>query len=167
MNKNGKIFGIISIVDVLVILAIIFMGVSIYARVNSQNSKITTENKHLEYTILVEDVRINTVNALEKGGKIYDSKTKESMGEIKGIEYTPAKYNVVKNTGEVVRVEYPERYDVKVKVNIDGRTNESGYYSADNKYLSVGTTTTISSKYVLTNGEIIEIASCDDNESAH
>lgn len=157
MNKNGKIFGIISIVDVLVILAIIFMGVSIYARVTSSDSKITTENQKLEYTILVKDVRINTVSALEKGGKIYDSKTKESMGEILGIEYTPSKYNLVKNSGEVVRADYPERYDVKVKVEIDGKTNDSGYYSADNKYLSVGTTATFSSKYVLTNGEIIHI----------
>lgn len=158
MNKNGKVFGIISIVDIIVILAIIFMGVSIYTRATSSNSKITTENKHLEYTMLIRDVRINTINALEKGGKISDSKTKEDMGEIVGVEYTPSTYNLVINGGTTIKAEYPERFDVRLKVKIDGKINDSGYYSADNKYLSSGTTATITSKYVLTSGEIIEIA---------
>lgn len=159
MKKNGKLFGVISIVDILVILAVIFMCVSIYFRVTDSDKKLVSQSQTINYTFLIKDVRINTVDALSKGGAITDATTKEYMGEIDHIEYEPAIYHLGLENGEVIETEYPERYNVKVYVSVDGKENEKGYYTTDNKYLSVGTTATIVSKYVSTSGEISEIGS--------
>ncbi len=157
VNKEGKLFGKVSIIDIIVVLAIVVAALGIYNRFVSSGSKVETVTQKIEYTMIVKGVRQGTVDALAKGGKVYDAETKEYFGEIIGSEHTVATDYEEMPNGEIVSVELPEKFDVTVTVNIDGKVNDSGYYTGTNAPITIGSRHVFYSKYAKTTGEIMSV----------
>ncbi len=158
INKEGKLFGKISVIDILVILAIIVAAFGVYTRFFVGNEKVETAESHIEYKLKVQEVRIGTVNALENyKGAIYDTSTKEYLGDIVAVEYTDAKKAVEMLNGQMQETTLPERYDCMVTVRVDGRINDMGYYTANNQALAAGSSYVFESKAAKTTGRIYEI----------
>ena len=158
INKEGKLFGRISIIDLFVVVAIIVAAFGVYTRFFVSNEKVSVKSSTIEYQMRVKGVRSGTVEALKMGGPIYDTQTKEYMGEIISSE-TEAYFEEQELTdGRLVLSEVPERQTVVVTVRVDGSINDSGYYTKDNKALYVGSTFIIGSKYAETTGEISAIS---------
>lgn len=157
INKDGKLFGKISIIDIIVVLAIIVAAFGIYNRFSSANAKVATVTQQIEYTLSVKDVRLGTVEALQNKSPIYDATTKEYLGEITDVSYTNAISAKTMQNGEIKNLEIPEKYDVTVTVKVDGKVNNSGYYTANNIMLTAGSKHVIYSKYAKTTGEIMSI----------
>ena len=91
MFKNGKIFGKINVFDFIVIILcilLIFGALTFFGlRLLSDEPLIQNrELKEAQYTIVLNEVRIETVNAFNEGSLIYDSDTKVPIGIITGIE---------------------------------------------------------------------------------
>ena len=157
IDKEGKLFGKVSIIDIIVVLAIVVAAFGVYNRFASANSKVETVTQNIEYTMIVKGVRQGTVDALEKGGQVFEATTKEYFGEIVGTDYVAAvDYEEMLN-GEIKSVELPEKYDVTVTVRIDGKVNDSGYYTGSNAALNVGSRHVFYSKYAKTTGEIMSV----------
>ena len=74
MDKNGKIGGKVSIIDILVVVLVVAVIVGIVARYGSSVTGAVKSNKQFEYVLKVESVRQYTVDALEKKGKVTDKK---------------------------------------------------------------------------------------------
>ena len=51
--------------------------------------------------------------------------------------------------GTVARLEIPEEYDVYITVEVDGKSNDTGFYTQGNKFLAAGSTYTINTKYAV------------------
>ena len=66
MDKNGKIGGKVSIIDILVVVLVVAVIVGIVARYGSSVTGAVKSNKQFEYVLKVESVRQYTVDALEK-----------------------------------------------------------------------------------------------------
>ena len=157
IDKQGKLFGKISIIDIIVVLAVVVIGFGLYVRFTSSGPKVETVTQKIEYTMIVKDVREGTVNALKKGGNMYDTTTKEYIGTI--VDAVPAAaigYESLEN-GEFVATELPEKFDVTVTVQLDGKVNSTGYYTSNNATLTVGSRYLFTSKYAKTTGEIMDI----------
>ncbi len=154
MDKNGKIAGKISIVDILVIFLIIVVAAGIAARYGSSITDSVKSEKQFEYVIKVEGVREYTVRALEKMGKITDKKSEKDLGEIIDVTTEPATMQSTTVNGEIVNAEVPERYACYVKIRAKGKESADNYILADSTELSVGGTTDLYSKYVKTSGTI-------------
>jgi len=153
INKEGKLFGKISIIDILVVLAILVGALGIYSRFFVSNQKVETSSSHIEYTMKIKEVRIGTVDALKNyGGVITDSTTKESLGEIVDVSYEDAVKSVETANGQLKTSPVPERYDVTLTVRVDGKINSSGFYTSTNQALAAG-----SSKAAKTSGTILDI----------
>lgn len=158
INKEGKLFGKISIIDIFVILAIVVAVFGVYLRFFVGNEKVETASSHIEYKMKVQEVRIGTVKALENyKSPIYDSTTKEYLGDIVAVEYTEAKKGVEMANGQMREGTVPERYDVVVTVRVDGNINSSGYYTSTNQALAAGSSYVFNSKAAKTTGRILEI----------
>ena len=82
MDKNGKIGGKVSIIDILVVVLVVAVIVGIVARYGSSVTGAVKSNKQFEYVLKVESVRHYTVDALEKKGKVTDKKSEKDLGEI-------------------------------------------------------------------------------------
>ncbi len=158
INKEGKLFGKISIIDILVVLAIVVAALGIYTRFFVGNTKVETASSHIEYRLKVQNVRIGTVEALERyKGAIYDTDTKEYLGDITAVEYTEATSGIETSNGQIKEAVLPERYDVLVTVNVDGKVNDSGYYTANNQALAAGSSYVFQAKAATTTGRIYDI----------
>jgi hypothetical protein len=158
INKEGKLFGKISIIDILVILAIAIAALSVYIRFFAGNEKVKTSLSHIEYTMKVREVRQGTVDALKNYlGPIYDETTKEYLGNIVDVSYEESTKGVELANGKIVASEIPNRYNALVTVSLDGKINDRGYYTQNNKAITAGSTYIFLSKAVKTTGVVVDV----------
>lgn len=147
INKEGKLFGKISVIDIAVVLIIAILAVGIAVKFSGGKTSVVTGNEKLECTLFVKNVRMYTVDALKKGGNLYDEISKDRIGEITDVRYEKGEYQVNMADGSFMPVVPEDRYNVYVTVAFDGKISDDGYYTKSNKYLAVGTTVGAKTKY--------------------
>ena len=158
INKDGKLFGKISIIDIFVILAIAILAFGVYSRFFTGNEKVETASSRIEYTMKVKEVRMGTYEALRDfKGPITSDTTKEYMGDIVDVSYTKSQKGVELVTGKMKESEVPEKYDVTLTIQVDGNINQSGYYTATNQVLTAGSNHVFYSKAAKTTGTIMDV----------
>ena len=128
LDEKGRLFGKISIVDIGVLLLIAVLIVGVYYKFfmvdKDQNAaKFDT----IEYKVLVEEVRKQSVDAIEIGADIYDVKTNSPMGRITDIEVLPATDQLTKADGTMVIAEKPERFNVLITIRVPGIETKYGF----------------------------------------
>lgn len=157
-KKTGKLFGKISIIDILVILCIAVLAFGIYARYTSDSDATeATEKTKFQYVYKVESVRQYTLEALKKGGPVYDRETKEYLGDVVGVSAEDAKMEVSMVDGKYVQMTVPDKYDAYVTIEVDGKYNSLGHYTSANRYIGAGQTLNALSKFSNTEGQIVEV----------
>ncbi len=158
INKEGKLFGKISIIDILVVVLIIVGAFGIYSRFFVAGPKVETSLSRIEYTMKIREVRKGTVDALQNfKGTVTDTTTKEFLGEIVDVTYTDAIKAVELSNGKLKAAVLPERYDVTVTIQVDGKINDSGYYTSNNLALTAGSSYVFTSKAAKTTGTIMDV----------
>ncbi len=128
LDEKGRLFGKISIVDIGVLLLIAVLIGGVYFKFfmvdKDQNAaKFDT----IEYKVLVEEVRQQSVDAIEIGADIYDVKTNSPMGRITDIEVLPATDQLTKADGTMVIAEKPERFNVLITIRVPGIETKYGF----------------------------------------
>ncbi len=154
MDKNGKIKGKISIIDILVVVLLIVVIIGIAARYGSKITDSVMGDKQFEYVLRVENVREYTVNALEKKGRITDKKSEKNLGEITDVRVENATQQSTTASGELKISELPDRYTCFVTIVGEGKESDDNYILNDTTELSVGRNIDLYSKYVKTSGDI-------------
>jgi len=157
MDKNGKLFGKISIIDLLVVITIIVGAVGFSMRFLSLESKNITEKAKFEYVVEVEEVRNYTVDALNKKGIVTKPYTDEVLGEVVKVESEPYTEQEVLSNGRTVVVEIPEKYKVRITIECEGKESDEAFFAGREQEIAVGTTVGIATKYANTNGKIISV----------
>lgn len=162
VDKNGKIFGKVSIIDLLVILAVIVGAFGFSIRFFSDASENVNEKTKFEYVVEIEDVRIYTVSALEKKGIATEKKSGGVIGEIVNVESKPYEVQHAMANGRLVSAKVPEKYVVRVTVLGEGNEAANGYYIGENAEISVGATLTMATKYANSTGKIISVKKIEE-----
>lgn len=157
MDKNGKIGGKISIIDIAVILLIVLAAAGIGMRFMSSATTAATSNVTLRYVVKINAVRSFTVDALKKGTLITDKKSEMKLAEIKDIEVSESRMQSTTANGEIKWATLPDKYSCLVTIEAHGRESEDGYLLDDTTEVSVGRMVELYTKYVKTSGEIIKV----------
>ncbi len=150
IDKKGKLFGKVSIVDLFVVL-VIFVGiVGIFMTkakldkgdVQSDASQMliqsSAEKDVLEIKLKLKEVRDVTRDAIVVGDTVYLVQTEKVLGVISRVESEPAVRNVETDNGIVYSAVVPERYDVTIVVETSGKEKEDGFYTDTNQKLLYG-----------------------------
>lgn len=161
MDKNGKIKGKISIIDILVVLLVILVIAGIAARYGSKVTTAVKSDKGFEYVLRVENVREYTVDALKRMGKVTDKKSEKDLGEIVDVKVENATQQSVTASGEVKNPETPGRYTCYVTIHATGKESDDNYILDDSTELSVGRNIDLYSKYVKSSGDIVSVTVLD------
>lgn len=154
MDKNGKIFGKISIIDLFAIILVLAVVIGIGVRYGAKATTAVQSSEKFECVIEVANVREFTVKALEKGGVITDKKSEIELGEIVSVETEPALFQSTTADGRIIETELPERYNCIVTIVANGKVSDDAYIMDDSNELSVGRNIELYSKYVKTSGDI-------------
>lgn len=157
IDKKGKLFGKLNIIDLFVILFIIAAAIGIGARFFSGAAEDVRSKTAFTYVVEIEGVRSYTVDALAKKGPVIDTKSKKTVGEITDVSYQPMKTQSMKADGTTVFAEVPDKYTALVTVSSEGNETDKGYFVGENIELSVGTTINMATKYVNSTGKVKSI----------
>ena len=129
IDKKGKLFGKINMVDIAVVLILVVAVLVTYYKFNmSAHSDVSETNGYVEFDIRVESVREFSVNSIKDGDIIYDSQNDVCLGRIVSKRTEPAKSFITKADGTIVYADVPERYNLYITVGSDARINDSGIY---------------------------------------
>lgn len=160
MDKNGKIFGKISIVDLAVIIAVVIAFAGVYVRFFGGPTKTVVENSRFYYSLEVKNIRESNLNGLEKSlnGNFYlNEKISGEMGRLIDIETSPSVNIIEKASGEVVSARVPDRYDAVLTFEMTGRVNDRGYFSPSLDHISAGIYYNIKGKWSAVTGKILSV----------
>lgn len=157
INKEGKLFGKISIVDIAVVLILVLLAIGIYTRFSGNTKVVVSNGQKIQCTFVVKNLRQYSVDALKKGGPMFDKTSKELIGTITDVRVEPGKYNINMSDGTYKAAVPEDRYNVYVTVEFDGKAGDSGYYTAANKFLGAGSWVVVVTKYSECNAMVSSI----------
>lgn len=158
INKEGKLFGKISIIDIFVALILIVAAFGVYTRFFTVNETVQVQEHQIEYKMKISWVRDVTYEALLKKGLIMDKEKESVIGEIVDVQAEEIFEEQKKSDGTLALVKVPERLNVIITVRGDGFMNDTGYFVGDaDKRISVGSSFTIATKYAETSGTVVSV----------
>ncbi len=159
--KNGKVFGKINIIDLLIV--VVFLGViaGIFVRFGSTDNSGFGNKCTFDYVVMVDNVREYTVQGLEKKGEVFAEKTNVKIGEIIDVTVEPCKDDEITFDGNREFFERPDRFTAYVTVRANGTEHKGAYYDADKEETGVGRGSKICTRYVSTNGITISLNNVD------
>lgn len=135
-DSKGRIFGIINIIDLLVILLIVVV-VGRFA-LKSQNKPAGVQTKNIQITLLVKDVREATSGVIKEGDIVRETKTNLVLGKVTKVEVKPADTLVNTADGRVVNYPNPVLRDVYVTLVGTGTAGENAVV-VGNSEVRIGT----------------------------
>lgn len=118
INEKGKLFGIINIIDLIVIVVLALLITGGVKRVRTTRPDMVSETKKATVTIEVSEIRNATVEGLVVGDPIYHYDKGNYFGKIVDVKVEPFK-EAVESDGKWVNAEVPEKYVATLTVEAD------------------------------------------------
>lgn len=136
IDKKGRIFGLINIIDLLIILLILAVVGRFALKVQQQPAGV--ESKNIEVVLLVKEVRDATANVIKEGDIVRETKTNMVLGKVTKVEILPSDTLVNTADGRVVNYPNPILKDVYVTLVGSGTAGENATVIG-NSEIRVGT----------------------------
>ena len=147
LDDQGRLFGKINIIDLIVLLGVAAGVLFIAVRANREPEPVI-EYHQAEYVFEISGVRENAAKAYQVGDTVYDGTV--AVGTIREVEYAKQKVAQLQPDGSYQEVERKLFYKVRLLVETDQYYEDEGRYINGKKML-LGTTHTITNG--LTNHE--------------
>ena len=154
MDKNGKLFGKISIVDLVVAILIIVIVAGTAWRFTSPAAALSQSDAVVDFTIRIEGVRDFTLQYYHEGLRVYDRQAGQFIGHISGITSGPHYEPHPLLDGTVAWKRVPGRIAIYMDVVANGRLTPTAVYIEGTYEITAGSLIYIRTKYVQTSGTI-------------
>ncbi|HZK18705.1 MAG TPA: DUF4330 domain-containing protein, partial [Clostridia bacterium] len=122
IDDKGRIFGLINIIDLVVILLIILVAAGAYYKLTSSRSG-TAAPKTVKFEVMVPHIRPEIAKTVKVGDKMVAGDSYQAV-TVKDVEILPA-YGVY-TAADGSRVETNDPYLVDLFVTLEGKTVISG-----------------------------------------
>lgn len=155
IDKKGRLFGIINIIDLLVLLIvglILIFGITRMGSSGVVSTGSTTKQGIVNYEIA--DVRQVTVDQIQVGDPVYHYDKGTYIGEISNVTVEPFRERIDYN-GRWIEADVPRKFVVQVEVTADLVENDE-FYTAGGEQTRVGI------QYRLKNKKFASFGVCTD-----
>ena len=158
IDERGRLFGVISAVDILAVLLVAALLVMAYMRFFSGGEADVSDDNFVPvtYQIRLEKVREFTANSFRVKDRLW-SDSGEDMGVIEDIKVSPATVAVSTTDGQVRNMTAEGYVEVILTVKADGSINGDRYYAGRTFELGVNGQVAFTTKYVSTTGVIRDV----------
>lgn len=160
MNKIGNIVKKISIVDVIVVIALIFVLIAVHDKfkdVSSNSVVLDTSNISFEYTVKIQNLRPTSGEMLQVGDIVYDKVSGTQIGKISSVSVNDTVLQLETMTGEIINDDFEARIDVLLTIETPGSIKNGEYMAGNLIRILLGKNLELVTKYVQTSGVIIDI----------
>ena len=138
IDKKGKLFGKVNIVDLLIVIFVVIAVIAtVYKFGFSAHKDVNQSDITLQYVLKTSGVRSFTADSITIGDEIYDEETDRFLGTVTNVEKKEALGYLTKADGNIVYTEKPERYDVYITIECDARLIGGGYFANGTKEIGV------------------------------
>lgn len=139
--ENKKLFGIINLIDILIIVVLLVAGLLVYKTVFQSETVVSSGAKYFNttYTIRIDALPQGASKYLEAGAAVYDNETNVYIGTLK--DFVSGDYievNVNKETNQFVEAVVPEYETVYANVEVSVSDQGADLITAENYYIKVG-----------------------------
>ena len=161
IDKNGRLFGKISIIDVVVILVVIALAAALGFKRNQTHTGTTVSNIPIVFQLRVSGERTYVTDAIRVGDHLYDldNRSNGPLGEIREIEVLPGpglkQANLFDGTDEMIPVE--DSVNVLLTVQGEGIISDNRYLLNRVYNLGVNTTRNYYTPYAQFTASVIAI----------
>lgn len=124
IDKKGRLFGIINIIDLAVLLMVAVLAFGTYTKMTAraqQNQQVVLQE--IEMDIFIKDVMPFALDSFAVGDVVKDSNTKTTLGTISEIKSEPYQEPVVDPQGNYVLKEVPNKLNITLTVTGQGQVN--------------------------------------------
>ncbi len=169
IDKKGKLFGKVSIIDILVVVVVI-IGIAgvlmtkakldegkILSNESNMLIKTSKVNDKMEIKLELKEVRDVTRDSIVVGDEVFMVSTDKVLGVVTSVHSKPAIRTVKGDAGEVYEAEVPERFDVTIVVETEGKKDNDGYYTNSNIRVLYGKDIEIKTSTVQTTPTVTDI----------
>ena len=158
MDKNGRLFGKISIIDVVVLLVVAVMALGLYVKSSTKNITASTQDEVITYQVQVNAIPTYMAEALKEEDLVYeDGVYGDSLGKVVGLEITEGTRLAGLPNGTLEMI--PVENTVNMLVTIEGRgIMDEGNYMLNRIYnLGINSARTFCTPYTQFTGNVIHI----------
>ena len=163
MFKDGKLFGKINIIDLVVLLIVVLVLCVTFLRnkkenvVTEDNTEVATSQNSFQYTLKIEYVNEKTGMMFKEGDIVYDATSSTKIGEIVKVDITPALHEFVNDDGTIEQKETPTRIDILLTVKTDGTVKNEEYLAGGLIKILAGENKKIKTKYASCLSSVVSI----------
>lgn len=152
IDGKGKLFGIINIVDLLII---VFAVVVIAVGYKLLNAKIEPPAEEMQtVTMEITKKRESFCKNIKIGDEVIEKVNNVPFGTVKAVSYKPAKeYTVSQIDGSVQNVDVPERFDATVVLEVPAKES-----------VQVGTLLSLKAKHFTGSGYVLSVDTVEEAE---
>jgi len=139
IDKNGRLFGRVSVIDIIIVLAVLVLGAGFVYRQTSARLQ-TVINPSDEFYVVFEVNGLREVNtrAIAEGDLIFRIHDRQPLGEVVDITLRPATQAMHLDDATVIMAEMEERYRVFITLASVGSITEVGYFVNGLEHLAPG-----------------------------
>lgn len=156
LDDKGRIFGKISIIDLLTILAVVsvavWFGYSMFGK--NLHRDVAERQEESEIVVVVSAIRPSTVEAIAKSRRIFEFKTGAYMGEIVGVETEPSSFWLIEGDGKWVQTGTDDRLDAFVTIKGTVRVGED-VITMNGVEIRVGGSLSLKTKFAAFQGHVM------------
>ena len=133
IDKKGKVFGKINIIDLLVLLLIIGIGVFFGLRMNSSGSQ-SGGKQTIVMKYYIEEVNDFVINRVKVGDALLDDGRNVSLGKVTDVEIMPSVSWGMTDEGEYKKSEREGFYSAIITGEVEGTIYKNGAIINASKY---------------------------------
>ncbi len=157
IDKNGKLFGKINIIDLLIILMVIAAVVFLATKMFSPAKETTkTNTTKVAITFYAEKAPTNVTDMLVEGAPSFEETTNVGFGTVTAFSSEPAYGWVNDAQGNLLKSPIVGDEYLTVSVEVDGNLTDNGVYLGSKLYC-VGANYTMHFGKVMLYSEIVSI----------
>ena len=157
VNKNGKLFGVINIIDfVVVVLAIALLGGAFVKFKVLDKTSTNVDLVPITYTVEIKGVREYFLENVKVGDEIFDSTSSTCVGTIVDMESSVAQEEMEFPNGTVAYVPSEGKLDIVLTIEGEGVVN-NGYFINKTYELLRNSNREFFTKYAKCEGTILDI----------
>ena len=158
MDEKGRLFGKISIIDIVVILAVIvFAAGFLYNRTAQDIRQIIAADTPIYVTFVVESVRELSFNAVSDGDVFFRQHERVPLGNVVEVTRGQAYDIIVLTDGSAVYAPMDNRYNMYITLLGTGSITDAGFFLNGTQQMSVGGGMTIQSNRFLATVKVHDV----------
>ncbi len=162
IDRQGRLFGKLSVIDLLVIAIVVVLAAAFYLKRNvKEHTSPTTPTTSITYEVKIPGVREELVEQFTVGDAVYDqdNDSGNAIGTITEIRVEPYVLNATLTDGSYTTAEVEGRSDVYLTLEGSGLISGGRYYVNRTYEINANSYRYIYTKYVKCECVITEILS--------